>query len=81
MSLRIAVIGKSGQLARALRMEGEELGHEIIALGRDALDLPSSSSDIEAAILGLPSGLDALVLAAAYTDVDGAESQLPPRPP
>lgn len=74
MSLRIAIIGKTGQLARALRLEGEELGHEIIALGRDALDLTASPSEIEAAILGLPSGLDALILAAAYTDVDGAES-------
>lgn len=75
MSLRIAVIGKTGQLARALLQEGEELGHEIIALGRDALDLTSSAAEIEAVIEGLPSGLDALVVAAAFTDVDGAESQ------
>jgi len=75
MSLRIAIIGKTGQLARALRVEGEELGHEIIALGRDALDLTSAPSLIEAAIIDLPSGLDALILAAAYTDVDGAETQ------
>ena len=75
MSLRIAIIGKTGQLARALHTEGEELGHEIIALGRDALDLTAAPSDIEAAIMGLPSGLDALVLAAAYTDVDKAEAQ------
>lgn len=75
MSLRIAVIGKTGQLARALCVEGEELGHEIIALDRDALDLTSSPAEIEAAIIGLPSGLDALILAAAFTDVDGAEAQ------
>lgn len=75
MSLRIAVIGKTGQLARALLHEGEELGHEIIALGRDALDLTSSASEIEAVIKGLPSGLDALILAAAFTNVDGAETQ------
>lgn len=75
MSLRIAVIGKTGQLARALLNSGEELGHEIIALGRDALDLTSSAAEIEVAISGLPSGLDALVLAAAFTNVDGAETQ------
>lgn len=75
MSLRIAVIGKTGQLARALLVEGEELGHEIIALGREALDLTSSASEIEAVIEGLPSGLDALILAAAFTNVDGAEKQ------
>jgi len=74
MSLRIAIIGKTGQLARALLAEGEELGHEIIALGRDALDLTASPANIETAIIGLPSGLDALILAAAYTNVDGAET-------
>ena len=75
MSLRIAVIGKTGQLARALLREGEAQGHEIIALGRDALDLTASSTEIETAIASLPSGLDFLVIAAAFTDVDGAESQ------
>ncbi len=75
MSLRIAVIGKTGQLARALLREGEALGHEIIALNREALDLTASASKIEAVISGLPSGLDALVIAAAFTNVDGAETQ------
>ena len=75
MSLRIAVIGKTGQLARALLYEGEELGHEVIALGRDTLDLTSTASQIEATIAALPSGLDALILAAAYTNVDGAETK------
>ncbi len=74
MSLRIAVIGKTGQLARALLNAGEEQGHEIIALGRDALDLTSSAMEIQDAIAGLPSGLDVIILAAAYTDVDGAET-------
>lgn len=74
MSLRVAIIGKTGQLARALRLEGEDLGHEIIALDRDALDLTSPPNEIETAIAALPSGLDALILAAAYTDVDGAET-------
>ena len=73
MSLRIAIIGKTGQLARALVKEGEALGHEIICLGRDALELTAKPSEIEAAIAGLPSGLDGLILAAAFTDVDGAE--------
>jgi len=75
MSLRIAVIGKTGQLARALLREGEALGHEIIALNREALDLTTSASEIEAVISGLPSGIDALVIAAAFTNVDGAETE------
>ena len=58
MSLRMAIIGKTGQLARALLREGEAQGHEIIALGRDALDLTAPAPDIEAAIASLPSGLD-----------------------
>ena len=75
MSLRIAVIGKTGQLARAVLHEGEALGHEVIALGREALDLTAPAHEIESIIAGLPSGLDALILAAAFTDVDGAETQ------
>jgi dTDP-4-dehydrorhamnose reductase len=75
VTLRIAVIGKTGQLARALLYEGEELGHEIIALGRDVLDLTSPAPEFETVISGLPSGLDALIIAAAFTDVDGAEKQ------
>lgn len=74
MSLRIAIIGQTGQLARALMAEGEELGHQIISIGRDMLDLTAPAAVIEAAIAELPVGLDALILAAAYTDVDGAES-------
>ena len=75
MSLRIAIIGKTGQLARALLHEGEALGHEVIALGRDALDLTAPADEINSVIAGLPSGLDALILAAAFTNVDGAETQ------
>lgn len=74
MSLRLAIIGKTGQLARALLREGEDMGHEIIALDRDTLDLTSSPEDIEMAIEALPSGIDALVIAAAYTAVDAAET-------
>lgn len=75
MSLRIAIIGKTGQLARALLREGEEVGHELIAFGRDTLDLSSSGAEIDTTIASLPSGLDALIITAAYTDVDGAEAQ------
>ena len=74
MSLRLAVIGKTGQLARALLREGEDLGHEIIALDREALDLASSPQAIEFAIEMLPSGVDAIIIAAAYTAVDAAET-------
>jgi dTDP-4-dehydrorhamnose reductase len=39
------------------------------------LDLTSPAPEIETVISGLPSGLDALIIAAAFTDVDGAEKQ------
>ncbi|WP_427454383.1 dTDP-4-dehydrorhamnose reductase [Litorimonas sp. WD9-15] len=74
MSLRLAIIGKTGQLARALLREGEDMGHEIIALGRDALDLTAPPQEIEMAVEMLPSGVGALIIAAAYTAVDAAES-------
>jgi len=74
MSLHLAIIGRTGQLAQALIREGEALGHSIISLDRHALDLEASPKFIETAIAALPSGLDGLILAAAYTDVDGAET-------
>lgn len=74
MSLRVAIIGQSGQLARALTTEAEALGHEAIAIGRDLLNLAEPAAVIDLTIAKLPVGLDALIIAAAYTDVDGAES-------
>ena len=74
MTLRIAIIGKTGQLARALCTEGEAFGHEISAFGRNTLNLASAPSEIEKSIANISVGLDAIILAAAYTDVDGAES-------
>lgn len=57
------IIGKTGQLARALakRRPGA------IALGRDELDLAKPIRDLPEA--------DGVILAAAYTDVDKAESE------
>ncbi len=74
MSLRLAIIGKTGQLARALLREGREQGHDIIALDRNALDLTSSPDSITSTIESLPSDIDALIIAAAYTAVDQAET-------
>ena len=74
MSLKFVVIGKTGQLARAIIREGEVIGHQIMALDRAALDLTTSTKNIETAIAELPSDLDGLILAAAYTAVDAAET-------
>ena len=74
MSLRLAIIGKTGQLARALFREGKESGHDIVALDRNALDLTSSRDLISSKIESLPADIDALIIAAAYTAVDQAET-------
>jgi dTDP-4-dehydrorhamnose reductase len=68
--MRVVVAGGHGQLGRSLAARGAMHGHEVIALGRDALDLgdPAEIADVLAA------HAPALVInAAAYTAVDKAE--------
>ena len=74
MSLRIALIGKTGQLARAILHEAEDLGYQVTALDRTYLDLSISADKIEPAIFDFLVEFDVLILAAAYTNVDGAET-------
>lgn len=71
-SLRIAVTGKSGQVATALIERGEAAGHEMIAVGRPELDLadPTTVASVLRAV-----GPDVVVSAAAYTSVDKAETE------
>jgi len=68
---RIVVIGKTGQLARALG-ECEVPGAEMVFLGRDRLDLTDASA-IEPTILA--AAPDLVINAAAYTAVDRAETE------
>lgn len=68
MSGRILVIGRTGQLARALQRVG---GDTVEAWGRDQLDL----SDLDSIARKLSdSGASAVINAAAYTAVDAAEN-------
>ena len=71
MSLRLAVTGLTGQIVSAL-IERAPRDVEIIALGRPQLDLP-----VRNAVLGSlrHTRCDAIVNAAAYTQVDKAESE------
>ena len=71
--MRLLVIGETGQLARALRREGEALGHAVTTLDRGALDLAWDDARIEAALRPHLQDADAVILAAAYTAVDAAE--------
>jgi len=67
--MKLAVIGKTGQLARALR----SLAPEADYYGRDALDLSSSADEIKRFVSNLH--CDALIIAAAYTAVDKAQEE------
>ncbi len=68
--MRIAVVGRTGQLARSLA--SAETAHELVFLGREAIDL-TDPAGAEAAIAA--AAPDLVVNAAAYTAVDRAESE------
>lgn len=70
--MRIAVIGKSGQLARSLaeRVQGRDF--ELVFLGRPELDLEGSETIADAVMTSSP---DLVINAAAYTAVDQAEDE------
>jgi dTDP-4-dehydrorhamnose reductase len=71
-SMRIAVTGRQGQVARALSEAGIPLSVEVITLGRPELDLAKLET-IEPALRA--ASPDMVVNAAAYTAVDQAESE------
>lgn len=70
--MKIVVLGRSGQLARALARAPIHGDATLVSLGRDALDLTDASTT--AAVLGAQRA-DLIINAAAYTAVDKAESE------
>jgi dTDP-4-dehydrorhamnose reductase len=72
MSIRIAVIGKHGQVARALVEAGTSAGVEVVPLGRPELDLEAPDTVPPALTAADP---NVVVNAAAYTAVDQAERE------
>jgi len=68
--MRVLVIGRTGQLARALALARAE-DSELTFLGRDACDLADPRGIVSALAQHRP---DVVVNAAAYTAVDKAQS-------
>jgi len=71
--MRIAVTGREGQVVRSLVERATASSFEIIPVGRPELDLAGSAESIATAIAAVRP--DVLVSAAAYTQVDKAESE------
>lgn len=73
MTTRIVLLGANGQLGRTLQTMEPPAGHEMVAFGRDALDIADDDAvrrhldDIQPQVL---------INAAAYTAVDAAESDV-----
>lgn len=70
--MRIAVTGRSGQVAMTLRKRGRVHGHDVVTLGRPELDLLHPTQVFRALEAIAP---DVIVSAAAYTAVDRAERE------
>ena len=68
--MSLVVVGGSGQLGRALRITRPDA----VFLERDALDLRWDEPRIRAALDGASADASGVIIAAAWTDVDGAES-------
>ncbi len=69
--MRILVTGANGMVARATAGYCRGIGDDVTALGRGVLDISDRDQVFEAVI---DRGFDAILNCAAYTDVDGAET-------
>lgn len=69
--MKLALVGAAGMLGLDVLRSAQRAGHEVIALTRAELDI-TRADDVEHALAR--AGADAVVNCAAWTDVDGAES-------
>lgn len=71
--MRLLVTGAGGMLGHRVCARAAELGHDVVGLGRAELDV----TDADACLHVIEeAGPEAIVNAAAWTDVDGAETEL-----
>ncbi|MGB3455676.1 MAG: dTDP-4-dehydrorhamnose reductase [Litorimonas sp.] len=73
--MSLLVIGKTGQLSRALARETDAQGVQAAFLDRQACDLSWPSERIRSALSLQLDKADAVILSAAYTAVDKAEEE------
>ncbi len=69
--MKIIITGANGMVARAAIEHCRELGDEVVAYTREDLDISDAEKTLELIKTDQP---DAVINCAAYTDVDGAES-------
>ena len=70
--MRLLIAGAGGMLGQDVRRAGERAGHEILGLSHQELDITDALA-VEELLAQLKP--DAVLNCAAWTDVDGAESQ------
>src|SRR5688500_2448957 len=70
--MKILITGANGMVARATVKHCTSLGDEVVALDRSQLDITDVSSVDKVLHEHRP---DAVINCAAYTDVDGAETE------
>jgi dTDP-4-dehydrorhamnose reductase len=70
--MRILITGAGGMLGQDVRQAARAGGHEPLALAREVCDIADPASVLAAVTASRP---DAVINCAAWTDVDGAESQ------
>jgi dTDP-4-dehydrorhamnose reductase len=69
--MRLLITGAAGMLGRDVAAAAERAGHEVVALARARLDVADRAAVQKAIAAARP---DAVVNCAAWTDVDGAET-------
>lgn len=74
MTPKVLVIGKTGQLARSLKAQSHAADFEMVFSNRTELNLLSSEKALLNTLTGCE-GIKGILLAAAYTDVEGAETE------
>jgi dTDP-4-dehydrorhamnose reductase len=70
--MKILIVGKNGQVGLSLANSAKKAGIDFIAVGRDELDITQSGN--VASFFKSNHAFDAVINAAAYTNVDGAET-------